>query len=228
MALTIRVSAIRLVTLAAVWFAMAACNDSNPPSVTYTPETSIYAGMSAGGADSTDSGSTLTCDVDPDAAVRPFACGACWTLSHPLCGVTLAQEAIAKGISCVGDDQQVCYKTCGPVASGYKSETCSGGIYVEQSDCSFDPECDFSCFKLPATAPAECPTTAPTHGTACSIPDCTVCGGTATVQTTGYFDSKHSAKIGFCVCVAGSDPSTKKWSCATGGTIWPCPGHKGC
>ena len=222
----IRISTTALLTLVAAWFGVTSCSNSNPPSITYKQEFSIYDGGDV------DSGSAPTCtDQVTDAGPKPYACSPNWLCSHPLAGVTLAQEAVAKGVACVPSDQQVAYKTCGPLNVGYKSETCSGGVYAEQSDCSFDPACDFSCFKLPDPADpafAACPTTAPTHGTACTLPPCVVCGGTAKGQTTGYLDSKRSAKIGFCVCVPATANTTQKWSCATGGTIWPCPGNNGC
>jgi hypothetical protein len=212
------------VSLVAALFGTVSCSTSNPPSITYTQEFSIYDGGEI------DSGLPPTC-IDPVTDAGPkkqYVCSPDWVCSHPLAGITQAQEAVAKGVACVGSDQQVGYKTCGPMNIGFKSETCTGGIYAEQSDCSFDPACDYSCFKLPQAADPACPATAPTHGTACSVPPCVVCGGTASGQTTGYLDSKSSAKIGFCVCVPATASTTQKWSCATGGTIWPCPGNTGC
>ncbi len=192
--------------------------------------TSAVGGSSSIGATSgIGGGSPATCtDAVTDAAAKAFACAPNWGCSHPLCGITMDGNAIAKGIACIPADQQLCYKTCGPMNVGFKSETCSGGVYAEQSDCSFDPVCDFSCFKLPDSADPTCPTTPPTHGTACSLAPCVVCGGTTSGQTTGYLDSLRSAKIGFCVCVPATATTTQKWSCATAGTIWPCPGNAGC
>src|SRR5580698_6433839 len=43
---------------------------------------------------------------------------------QPVCGSTGAGTAIAKGVACTGTDPQLCYKTCGPVSIGVKSETC--------------------------------------------------------------------------------------------------------
>jgi len=229
----IRISTTTLPSLLAVLLGTASCSNSNPPSITYKQEVSIYQGTGGDSGDAGDAGdsrSPESCIDDLDAGPRPkYACSPNWLCTHPLALTTLAGDAVAKGTACVAADQQVGYKTCGPINVGYKSETCSGGVYAEQSDCSFDSACDFSCFKLPDTADSNCPTTTPpTHGTACTLPPCVVCGGTAKGQTTGYLDSKRSAKIGFCVCVPATANTTQKWSCATGGTIWPCPGNNGC
>jgi hypothetical protein len=228
----IRISA-TLLTLVAAWFGAASCSNSNPPSITYTQESSINKGNGLDTGDSgTDGGSTVACLDDLDAGPRPqYSCSPNWRCTHPIASITQAGDSVGKGISCVAADQQVGYKTCGPANAGFKSETCQGGAYVEQADCSFDPACDFSCFKLPDPADpaiAACPATAPSHGGPCTMPACVVCGGTSAGQTTGYLDSKRSAKIGFCVCLPPTASSTQKWSCATGGTIWPCPGGKGC
>jgi hypothetical protein len=143
----------------------------------------------------------------------------------PLCAgyVTQAGVAPTKNGVCAPADIQFCYKTCGPSSVGFKTETCNGGVYVEGSTCQFDPAGDYSCYKLPDTVPASCPATAPQSTMACSVPTCTVCGGTATAQTTGYLDSSGAAKLGYCVCTAGL-----RWTCAALLVAWPCPGHPGC
>ena len=141
---------------------------------------------------------------------------------QPACGNTTAGTAIAKGVTCTDADTALCYKTCGPEKTGVKSETCpsGGGTYAEMTGCSFDPTRDFTCYKVPTTPDATCPTTAITAGSACSIADCVVCGG-----TTGYLDSTGAAKTGYCVCQAGATSPT--WSCASS-TAWPCPTGSGC
>jgi len=226
-----------------------ACTDSNPAYFKYKSEQSIY--PSSGGTSSAAGGSSAAPSTtapgggnaggaDADAGTsaggltatggsKPYACAPTWTSDHNFCSITIGQEAVAKGISCVPADVQTCYKACGPDNSGYKSETCTGGVYAEQSDCSFDTKCDWGCFKLPKATPAECPTAAPKHGAACTISPCIVCGGTDLAQTTGYLDSKNSQKIGFCICLPPTaSGGTQKWSCATQGTAWPCPGNTGC
>jgi hypothetical protein len=144
------------------------------------------------------------------------------------CGNTGAGVAIAKGIACTATDTQLCTKTCGPEKQGTKTETCSGGSYVEGSNCSFPPANNYMCYALPATADPGCPTDptmAPEASQPCTIPDCVVCGGTAAAQTTGYKDSTGAAKVGYCVCQSGAASPT--WSCASN-TAWPCPGNTGC
>ena len=148
----------------------------------------------------------------------------------PACGSTLAGTAVAKGVACTTSDVQLCYKTCGPQSVGFKSETCTTPAapstatpsYVEQSGCSFLTGVDYSCYKIPVTADATCPTTAPQSNTACTVATCIVCGGTTTATTPGYLDSGGNAKTGFCVCTASG-----KWSCASA-TAWPCPNGQGC
>ncbi|HEY5282071.1 MAG TPA: hypothetical protein VIM14_04710 [Polyangia bacterium] len=147
----------------------------------------------------------------------------------PLCTglATGADAGVAKGGSCTDSDPQICYKTCGPESKGYKSETCSGGTYAEQSGCSFPTDGNYACYKLPTTADPTCPTTAPQANTACTVAACVVCGGTDTAQTTGYLDSSGAAKAGFCVCPVTSTGAPGKWTCASS-TAWPCPSGKGC
>lgn len=155
---------------------------------------------------------------------------------QPACGNTAAGTAIAKGVTCTAADATpgtptaLCYKTCGPEKQGVKSETCpaGGGTYAEMSGCTFDSSKDYSCYKIPTTPDATCPTTpilttstaAIQAGQPCSIPDCVVCGG-----TTGYLDSSMTPKTGYCVCQAGASNPT--WSCASS-TAWPCPTGLGC
>jgi hypothetical protein len=124
-----------------------------------------------------------------------------------------------KGAACTDSDLQACSKTCGPERVGTKTETCLGGTYVE-STCQFSPAGDYTCYAIPAAPDPACPTTSIQAGSACSIPDCLVCGG-----TTGYLDSTGAAKIGYCVCQAAS--ASPVWSCAAV-TAWPCPGGEGC
>jgi hypothetical protein len=140
----------------------------------------------------------------------------------PACAsfVTAAGVAPTKAGTCTAADPQLCYKTCGPESKGFKSETCAAGAYVEQPGCSF-PVGDYSCYKIPTTTNATCPTVAPQASTACAVAACVVCGG-----ATGYLDSSGAAKTGYCVCPA-STTGTAKWSCASA-TAWPCPAGTGC
>jgi hypothetical protein len=134
----------------------------------------------------------------------------------------MAGEAPTKGGVCTASDTQLCYKTCGPNSIGFKSETCTGGLYAEQSGCSFPADQDYACYKIPATVSATCPTTAPQASQACTVAECTLCnvGGM-------YLDSSGAAKEGYCVCPKAGTSGTSKWSCASS-TAWPCPAGKGC
>jgi len=46
---------------------------------------------------------------------------------------TAAGPEPTKGGLCSAADTQLCYKTCGPKSIGFKSETCTGGSYQEQT-----------------------------------------------------------------------------------------------
>ena len=80
-----------------------------------------------------------------------------------------------KGGVCTAADAQLCYKTCGPQSIGFKSETCTGGLYVEQSGCSFPDNMDYACYKIPMPVSATCPTTVPQASQACDVAECTPC-----------------------------------------------------
>jgi hypothetical protein len=162
-------------------------------------------------------------------AGAPGTGGASGTFS-PLCvGLkTAAMEEPAKNIACAAaTDPQTCYRTCGPQSSGFKSEICTGGLYAEQSGCTFPPTLDATCFKLPAAQDATCPATAPKASDPCTVAACTVCnlgGG----PTGTYLDSKGAQKIGYCVCqLPTGGATTGKWSCGST-DAWPCPGAMGC
>ena len=160
--------------------------------------------VDAGGTTSTDDGGT--------SAFQPL----CATL------VTAAGSSPTKGGICAAADPQLCYKTCGPKSVGFKSETCTGGSYVEQTGCSFPPG-DYSCYKIPTTIDATCPTTAaPQASTACSVADCVPCN-----LNGNYLDSSSATKQGYCVCPATSAGTPGKWTCAST-AAWPCPQSQGC
>jgi hypothetical protein len=147
------------------------------------------------------------------------------TSFEPLCAnlVTAAGVAPTKNGICVDGDPQLCYKTCGPQSIGFKSETCTAGVYVEQSGCSFPPAADYSCYKIPAAIDASCPAETPQASTVCTVAPCTLCN-----VNGGYLDSGGAAKTGYCVCPPPSTTTgTSKWSCASS-TAWPCPAGLGC
>jgi hypothetical protein len=144
----------------------------------------------------------------------------------PACDLTMtvAGLAIAKGVACVAEDPQLCWKTCGPQSVGWKSETCTGGIYAE-GDCVFPSAGDYQCFKIPEAQHAECPTTAelmPQASQACTVPECNACNVAGQYKT-----SSGEVKVGYCVCQPPNSAGTRTWSCASG-TAWPCPLGQGC
>jgi hypothetical protein len=143
----------------------------------------------------------------------------------PLCSavpVTAAGEAPTKGGVCTATDSQLCYKTCGPLSIGYKSETCTGGLYVEQSGCSFPAGQSYACYKIPTSVSPTCPATTPQASQACTVAECTPCN-----VANQYLDSGGAAKEGYCVCPAAGTSGSRKWSCASS-TAWPSPAGQGC
>ena len=142
----------------------------------------------------------------------------------PLCVglMTAGGMEPAKGIACTPADTQLCYRTCGPLSVGFKSETCAAGAYVEQTGCSF-PDGNYACYKIPAAISPTCPTTIPQASQPCSVAECTLCNVAGM-----YNDSNAMPKVGYCVCPPGPDSGTaRKWSCASD-TAWPCPAGTGC
>lgn len=180
-----------------------------------TGATAGSAPMSAGGASTSLAGATgsgeSTASTGGDAGVMGTAV-LCASL------LTTFGSPPSKGGACAPTDPQLCYKTCGPQSIGYKSETCSSGVYVE-GPCQFAPGGDFSCYAIPPTIDPACPALPPQAGTECDVPACTPCSAGGT-----YLDSAGTPKIGYCVCVPGT---VQKWSCAPV-TSWPCPGGTGC
>jgi len=172
------------------------------------PDTTPTGGTAAGTTGTSGGGST----------------GASTGTYSPLCStlLTAAGTVPAKSVVCTATDPQLCYGTCGPKSVGFKSETCSGGTYAEETGCEFPTGVDYSCFKIPTAIAPSCPTTVPQANTDCSVADCVPCnvGG-------GYSDSKGTAKTGYCVCQTKTAGTSGKWSCAST-TAWPCPAGQGC
>jgi hypothetical protein len=211
-----------MVALAVAALGPAGCGGDNVPGRKDPPRVEVPLGIADACKDTTPEGSSE------------------WSLSFELCQVTTTGRPVAKREPCTEEDQQVCWKTCGPMNIGFKQLTCSGGAYVEDSQCIFDPHADFSCFAIPEPEDVhpDCPTTeaeAPRHNEACTLPPCRVCGGNTYEQTTGYRNSSEGLlKPGYCVCRPavyaedGTELSSQKWQCATMGTAWPCPNGCGC
>jgi len=150
------------------------------------------------------------------------------TTFEPLCAGLLTAAGVQptkNGICNDPSDPQFCYKTCGPQSIGFKSETCTAEVYVEQSGCSFPPG-DYSCYKIPDpwVLDPSCPTDVVPQATqVCTVAPCTLCN-----KDGGYLDSGGNAKTGYCVCPpASTSTGTSKWSCAST-TAWPCPAGEGC
>jgi hypothetical protein len=162
--------------------------------------------------------------ADTTAATTTAGAGGGGEMFTPLCAglTTAAAAAPTKGGACTATDPQLCYKTCGPQSIGFKSETCMGALYAEQSGCTFPSTGDYTCYKVPAAIDATCPTVAPKASDPCTVAQCTLCnvGGQ-------YLDTSGASKPGYCVCPAPGASGTSKWSCAST-TSWPCPGLQGC
>ena len=183
-----------------------------------TDVTATGGSSAAGGTTSPTTGAGGTAGAGGSTSAADFT---------PLCSGLLTAANLAptkNGICNDPNDPQLCYKTCGPQSIGFKSETCTAGVYVEQSGCSFLSGVDYSCFKIPATIDPSCPTDAtPQASTPCTVATCTLCN-----LNGGYLDSGGAAKTGYCVCPAPSTTTgSSKWSCASS-TAWPCPAGLGC
>ncbi len=187
-------------------------------------QTTASGDTASGGAQSTTGGDTTTGGMAPDTGGTAGVGGAVSTTGGatsspygPVCSVS-----VAKGNACTDATGTACYKTCGPSSVGYKSEICQGGSYVEQANCSFPVGPDYSCYKIPAHLPAECPAgTIPQANQSCQVAQCIACWGGPTGTPT-YADSTGTQKNGYCVC---ADAGT--WTCGSF-TAWPCPGSAGC
>ncbi len=185
--------------------------------------TSAGAGATNAGAAASSAGASGTAASGGDAAKGGTASGGSAgtagspaNLPDPAC-----MDGIVKGSACTAASAPLCYKSCGPNNLGFKSETCQSGTYNEQSGCTFPAAQDYSCYKIPTSLPAVCPSaTVPRAGTACQVANCNVCfGGIGGPQ---YQDSTGTQKPGYCVC---SDAGI--WTCAST-TSWPCPDGPGC
>jgi hypothetical protein len=143
----------------------------------------------------------------------------------PACFLTTTQsgEEILKGTSCTSADPKLCYRPCGPNQVGWKTETCTAGVYAE-GDCTFPSDGDFSCYAIPPQIDeAACGLSASPAATGeCNAPLCVSCnfGGF-------YEDTGHDAKEGYCTCREPGPDGVRRWTCAST-TAWPCPFSQGC
>jgi hypothetical protein len=232
---TTRVVSLTWPALAAVsWLCAASCGGSNNPatttgsggdsSTTGDGPTTSAGTTGAGGDSSTTAAATTGAGTTTTGGSTTGAGGGNTGTFTPLCAglTTAAGAAPTKGGACTAPDPQLCYKTCGPQGIGFKSETCTGGVYAEQSGCTFPTGEDYSCYKIPAAIDASCPATAPKASDPCTVAACTLCNANGQ-----YLDSSGASKAGYCVCPAASGMGTSKWSCAST-TAWPCPAGSGC
>jgi hypothetical protein len=234
---TIRVSIQILPILVLAGLAGAGCSsgdDGNKAAFTATGgSTSIGTGGSNAGAAALTGGSSNTAGTGTggSSAGAPSGCSAPSFYTDGQCDST-----VSKGAACTTEGS-VCDKNCGPGNSGFKTETCTGGVIVESSTCTFPASCNFGCFKVPTADSPNCPPAAspPQHNQPCSagmamcnLPcnqttPCEMCGVAA-----GYLDSSGAAKVGYCVCIPSTSDAGSKWACATFPTAWPCPSGAGC
>ena len=245
----VRMTRTLLTLVAATCFSAAACSGSNDSptdggsgssttttagtgnTAAGTGSTAAGTGSTAAGAGSSTAGASSTAGTGGGATAGSGPSGTAGAGSGdfmPLCAglTTAAGMPPTKAGACVAADPQLCYKTCGPQSSGFKSETCTGGAYAEQSGCTFPDTLDAACFKLPTAQDATCPAAPPMASSECTVAPCTLCNGGGGPTGT-YLDSKGASKIGYCVCPAPGASGTSKWSCAST-DAWPCPGGKGC
>src|SRR5262245_21695184 len=111
-------------------------------------------------------------------------------------------STVIRSNPCGPDDQQLCYKTCGPEKTGVKAVMCStAGIYSEMAGCAFDPNRDYSCYAIPTAINMACPQgTTPQASLPCAVDHCVLCNSLGGLVGGQYFDSGGAAKVGWCTC----------------------------
>ncbi len=157
----------------------------------------------------------------------PANCGAPAFFVDGACAST-----VVKGSDCTEPEGTACDKQCGPGNSGYKTETCTGGVYAESSTCIFPASCNFACFRLPTADAARCPSTPPQHNQPCNLAICNLpCAQSTPCEmcgvAAGYLDSAGNVKTGYCICIPDTTGGGK-FACASYPAAWPCPGQQGC
>ena len=75
----------------------------------------------------------------------------------------------------------------GPQSKGVKSETCTGGLWVEMDGCSFDPAGDYSCYKLPPQR-TRCARPRAPGGDGLHVDMCNPCNSTGGLAGGMYLD----------------------------------------
>jgi len=161
------------------------------------------------------------------------AAGTGGTTFSPACaGLTTAGGVPPiRACGCTATDPQLCYKPCGVEGQGAKSETCTGGVYVEAVLCAFDPAKDYSCYKLPPdssrTGNPTCPAQPPRESAACTVDHCVVCNSSGGLPGGVYIDRGGFVPTGYCVCSLPDPAGNRTWNC-DGIDQWPCPDASGC
>jgi hypothetical protein len=232
MKMTLRLSAFALFSLSLV----GACSSSNDPAVNSSDTDGDSSSSDSGGTSSNASSASTATDgsnggssSSSETTGTDGGAGQTGMTSEdfrPACDLSLSAggDEIKKGTACTDEDPPICWRTCGPQSSGWKSETCQAGVYAE-GDCVFPTDQTYECFKIPDEVPAECPATAdemPQASGECDVPECTLCN-----VEDQYLTSSGEVKVGYCVCQSANSEGTRSWSCASG-TAWPCPLGQGC
>jgi hypothetical protein len=225
------------------------CSSSNNPSTT-GQGTAGTTGSGTGTAGTTGSGTGTAGTTGSGTAGTTGSAGSTATgtagttgsggggFGQPACPTnTVAGVALAKGVACdtTMGDPALCYKTCGPVKTGVKSEMCMTAGYQEMSGCSFDMTANYACYKIPAAANSTCPVgdggagtyLTPQASQPCTVDQCVLCNSTGGIVGGSYLDSNGNSKTGYCVCQAPNSAGTRTWSCSSD-TAWPCPAGMGC
>jgi hypothetical protein len=177
--------------------------------------TGAVGGSAAGKGGSGGSGVTAGADANPP--IDPNFSPACFQFTSS------SGEEILKGTPCTAEDPKVCYRPCGPNQVGWKTETCTAGVYAE-GDCTFPEDKDYACYTIPDDIDeAACGVTEPPTATApCDAPLCMSC------NLDGFYqDSGNDLKEGFCSCREPDAGGVRRWTCASG-VAWPCPFSQGC
>jgi hypothetical protein len=172
-------------------------------------------GSTAGKGGSAGSGMTAGTSANPP--IDPNFSPACFEFT------TTSGEEILKGTPCTSADPKLCYRPCGPNQVGWKTETCTAGVYAE-GDCSFSADKDYSCYKIPDEIDeAACGISEPPAATQpCDAPLCMSC------NVQGFYqDSGNDLKEGFCSCREADAGGVRRWTCAST-VAWPCPFSQGC
>jgi hypothetical protein len=171
-----------------------------------TGTTPVTTGSGGAGGSATGTGGTSSTGTGGSTFTGPVGA---------LCDTTVKNKA-----ACT-DGSPACFNTCGPIKSGIKNCTCSGGTWMCPT-CAFDPAGDYSCYKNTGAVLCPADPTDPVNGLPKSGNPCgagvTTCHPCGSGTGNAYRDSTNTPKIGWCVCTA--DDGTGVYSCAST-SEWP-------